>query len=421
MKQMKHTIFQILLLCMSITALQSCNSSRKSAQNSSAQGKEFNLVQLAESNNRFALDLFKQVNPGRENIIYSPYSISNILALVYGGTREQTAAEMAEVLYFPQNHQDLHGAEKKLGESLDSVNFSPGTEMEIANAIWAQENFTFLPGYFELAGKFYGAPLELVDFIPEDRREKSRIQINEWVSGNTRQHIRDLIPPGLLNTNTRMVLTNAIYFNGKWEYPFTKDSTLPSVFHVSREESLNTMFMSQTKTFPYYEDEEVQALSLPYKGERMSMLIILPKNTEGWKIVSRVLDPERLQIVISNMQSEKVRVAIPRFKTEMNLNLRKELVTMGMEEAFSRNADLSGMTGEKNLFISEVIHKAYIEVTEAGTEAAAATAAIVGLKAALEEGPKQFRADHPFIYFLRDDKTGCIIFAGRLVRPSEII
>ena len=260
---------RIFPLCLALNLMLSCNSPRKSAGVRSCHAEEFSVARLAESNNRFAMDLFKQVNPGRENIIYSPYSISNILALVYGGSRERTADEMAEVLYFPENHQDLHRAEKTLGESLDSVNSAPGTELIKANAIWAQENFTFLPGYFELAEKSYGAPLELVDFIQEASREESRIKINNWVSGITRQRIKDLIPQGLLNTNTRMVLTNAIYFNGKWKYPFTKDSTHPSVFHISRDESLKTMFMTQTKTFPYYEDEEVQALSLPYQGERL--------------------------------------------------------------------------------------------------------------------------------------------------------
>jgi serpin B len=176
--------------------------------------------------------------------------------------------------------------------------------------------------------------------------------------------------------------------------------------------------MNQKKYFPYYEDEEVQAISLPYRGERVSMLIILPKKTEGWKLISRILDFERLQVVTTNLESTEIQLALPRFKTELESNLRKDLVSMGMEQAFSKNADLSGMTGEKNLFISEIIHKAFIEVSEAGTEAAAATAAVVGLKSAFPGEPVLFIADHPFIYFLKDEVSGCIIFAGRFVRPS---
>jgi serpin B len=218
-----------------------------------------------------------------------------------------------------------------------------------------------------------------------------------------------------------MVLTNAIYFNGKWMYPFDKSSTSSSIFHVSSGESVKTVFMNQTRTFPYYEDEEVQALSLPYQGGRMSMLVILPKKVEDWKIISRVLDYDRIRLVASGMADTEVQLALPRFRSELRLNLRNELVSMGVEQAFSRDADLSGMTGEKNLFISEIIHKAFIEVTEAGTEAAAATAGIIALKSALSEKPVQFKADHPFIYLLIDEVSGCVIFMGRLVRPSEIV
>ena len=175
---MKYKILQIVPLCLAIIMLMSCKTPSKSSQTQSSREKEFNSAKVAESNNRFALDLFKQINPGRENIIYSPYSISNILALVYGGTHGKTAAEMADVLYFPKNNMSLHGAEMILRESLDSINSMPGTELIMANAIWAQESFTFLPGYFELAETSYGAPLELVDFIQSYKREESRTRIN---------------------------------------------------------------------------------------------------------------------------------------------------------------------------------------------------------------------------------------------------
>jgi len=418
---MIYKLFRLLTSCLVIVLVLSCNTQRKTTNRTAGQDNEFNTAQLTEANNLFALDLFRQVSPERENIICSPFSISQLMALVYGGARTETAREMAGIFYFPENHARLHSAVKKLAESLDSVNFQPGTQLEIANAVWAQENYSFLPTYFDLAENSYRAPLELVDFIQNNSREECRQRINNWVADRTSQRIKNLIRPGVLTSDTRLVLTNAIYFNGKWEHPFKKDFTMPAVFHIHQHESVRTLFMKQTKTFPYYEDDEIQAVSLPYKGGRMSMLIILPRDIEGWSMISRVLTQERLQLLISGLEARKVRVTLPRFKSELQLNLRQELMSMGMERAFSRDADLSGMTGEKDLFISEIIHKAFIEVTEAGTEAAAATAAVIALKSALEEGPAVFRADHPFLYFLRDEATGSIIFAGRLARPSEIL
>ena len=215
-----------------------------------------------------------------------------------------------------------------------------------------------------------------------------------------------------------MVLTNAIYFNGKWRWPFDENLTAPSIFHVSSQESVRTEFMHLNKTLAYYEDEEIQALRLPYRGERLSMTILLPKSVDGWQMISRVLDPERLDRVESQFTDTDVAVSLPKFTFELKLNLKKELSSMGMNLAFERGADFSGMTGEKNLFIDEVIHMAFIEVSESGTEAAAATSAIIGLKSALRENPVIFNADHPFLYMIRDHQTGCIIFMGRLVKPS---
>ncbi|MCK4747998.1 MAG: serpin family protein, partial [Bacteroidales bacterium] len=248
-------------------------------------------------------------------------------------------------------------------------------------------------------------------------REESRKRINRWVEEITREKIRDLIEPGVLDANTRMVLTNAMYFNGQWMWPFDKQLTSPSIFHVSSRESIMTDFMHLKKTLSFYEDEEIQAIKLPYRNERISMTIILPRSVEGWEMISRVLDHERLATVESQFESAEVHVSLPKFKSELMLNLKNELSAMGMSLAFSRDADLSGMSGEKNLFIDEVLHKAFIEVSENGTEAAAATAAVIGLKSALREEPARFNADHPFLYLIRDQQTGCIIFIGRLVKP----
>ncbi len=418
---MRINVSPYILLCLTLVGAGSCNSSRRSAQNPANDDREFGIARLAESNNRFAMDLFKQIHSRSDNIIYSPYSITNIISMIYGGAAGETAAEISNVLYFPKDHRDLHPLAREVWESMDSLNSTGQTELKLANALWAQESFSFLPGYFDLCSEFYNAPIETLDFIQTENREKGRIRINNWISENTNRHINDLIPPGIIDENTRLVLTNAIYFNGKWMYPFNKSASSPSVFHVSQEESLETVYMNQTKVIPYYEDEEVQALSLPYEGGRMSMIVILPKRIEGWNMISSILDYDRIRLLKSKMTDTEVQIKLPRFKSELETNLRRELMAMGMENAFTKDADLSGMTGEQNLFISEIIHKAFIEVTEAGTEAAAASAALLALKSALEEEPVRFTADHPFIYLVWDGNTGNIIFAGRLVRPSEII
>jgi serpin B len=402
------------MICM----LGTCKPKQTATGMFAAQPSKYTIKNLAESNNLFAIDLFKQVQPASENLIFSPYSIGTVLAMVYSGAGGKTAEEMGRVLYLP-SRELLDPVESALRESLVATDTLTGMDFQLANAVWAQEAFSFLPAYLKRVEKYYDAPVSLVDFINAASREKSRIKINRWIEARTRDRIRDLIQPGILDASTRMVLTNAVYFNGNWLYPFDQRSTVASLFHVSKQESTMADFMHQTGTFPYYEDEEIQAVGLPYKDNRMALVIILPRSIEGWKMVSQVLSLERINLVISGMDSREVRLALPRFTSELQINLRKELTSLGMGTVFSRHADLSGMTGEKNLFVDEVIHKAFIEVNERGTEAAAATAAIIGLKSVPRDDPVNFHADHPFLYFLTDRQTGCIIFTGRLVKPSQ--
>jgi serpin B len=404
-----------LLICLG-AVLPGCKSQKPSAD-SSRQGNVFSASDLAESNNHFTIDLFKQIESKSENIVYSPYSISNVLAMTYSGAATETAEQMSEVLYFPPPAK-VEKASWDLKKLILSNDTLPGTEINLANAIWAQKDFDFLPQYLDKIEKWYDAPLTIMDFTRDDSREKSRVEINNWVEENTREKIKDLIGPGVLAANTRMVLTNAIYFNGKWMWPFDKNLTSPSIFHVSSQESVRTEFMHLNKTLPYYEDEEIQAVRFPYRGERLSMTILLPKSIEAWKMISQVLNNDRLDRVESQFTDTELSVSLPKFTLELKLNLKNELSSMGMNLAFERGADFSGMTGEKNLYIDEVIHMAFIEVSENGTEAAAATAAIISLKSALREDPVIFNADHPFLYLIRDHQSGSIIFMGRLVRPS---
>lgn len=400
-----------------IFTLNACKSSKNTTGQAVIQTSEYTIKSLAESNNLFSVELFKQIHSASGNLIFSPYSISTVLAMIYSGSGGKTAEEMSEVFYFPPSKL-LDPVESGMRKSMQEIDSMQGTEFRLTNAIWAQENFNFLPEYLARVEKYYDAPLTLMDFVESSNREKSRQEINYWVEERTNNRIQDLIQPGILDASTRMVLTNAIYFNGNWMFPFDAVATSSSLFHTSKQESIKTDFMHQNRSYPYYEDKEIQALSLPYKNNRMALVVILPRSTEGWRMISQVLSYERINLVISGMETREVQLALPKFKSELQINLRQGLTSLGMGTAFNRDADLSGMTGEKNLYIDEVIHKAFIEVNETGTEAAAATAAIIGLKSSLRDEPVRFNADHPFLYFLLDRQTGCIIFTGRLVKPS---
>ena len=365
---MKIPGLQIIIFLLTIFMLTSCKSHKNTAKNQDIQPSRYNIESLAESNNLFAVDLFKQIHSKSENLICSPYSIGTVLAMVYSGSDGKTAEEMSEVLYFPRQKL-LDPVESGMRESILAADTMQGTDLRLANAIWAQENFRFLPAYLTRVEKYYDAPITLLDFVETSNREESRNKINHWVEEKTNKRIQDLIQPGVLDASTRLVLTNAIYFNGGWMFPFDKAATSPSLFHISKEESIKTDFMHQSRSYPYYEDEEIQAVSLPYKNNRMALMILLPKSIEGWRMISQVVNYERLKLVMAGMATREVQLALPKFKTELQINLKQELSSMGMGSAFSRYADLSGMTGEKNLFVDEVIHKAFIEVNEHGTEA----------------------------------------------------
>jgi serpin B len=414
---MQRTAPKIIVLLLIILLLSACKSHKNTAGEAEIQIPKYPIESLAESNNLFAIDLFSQVQSHSENLIFSPYGIGSVLAMIYTGSGGITAREMSEVLYFPKQEL-IDPVEASLRKSLLATDTMEGTDFRLANAIWAQEDFSFLPSYLHKLDKYYDAQLTLMDFIKQTNREENRKKINLWVEEHTNDRIRDLLQPGVLDADTRLVLTNAIYFNGSWMYPFDMKSTARSMFHVGKLESIETEYMHQTGNFPYYEDEEIQAIALPYKNSRMALLVILPGSIEGWRMVSRIITQERIKLVFSGLVTREVHVALPKFRSAFQINLKQDLTGLGMGTAFTWQADLSGMTGEKNLFVDEVIHKAFIEVNEQGTEAAAATAAVIGLKSSLREEPVRFTADHPFIYFLIDRQTDCIIFTGRLVKPS---
>jgi serpin B len=367
---------------------------------------------VINANNQFALDLYLKLEDEESNIFFSPYSISVALAMTYEGARGKTAEEMQSVFYFPEDENIRRSSFAKIYNLVNKKNKK--YELHTANALWAQKDYKFLDEYINAIKKYYVGKVTNVDFAKAT--ENARLTINKWVEEQTNNKIKDLIPPGVLNALTRLVLTNAIYFKGLWVKQFDKKETREEDFKVSPEKTVKVDMMSMTgEEFNYYETEELQIIELLYEGEDLSMLIILPKENY-LKSLEESLSLEKLAELRNSLSEQQVDVYIPKFKFETKYFMVKTLKEMGMPTAFSMDADFSGMDSTKDLFIANVIHQAFIDVNEEGTEAAAATGVVMELKAAM---PTVFRADHPFIFMIQERETNNILFLGRVIDPSQ--
>jgi len=378
------------------------------------------LVRLVEGNSAFAFDLYQALKDEEGNLFYSPYSISVALAMTYAGARGETEQQMAEALRFLLSQEDIHPAFNSLdillgqrGEGAEGKD-EEGFRLNIVNAIWGQKDYAFLDEFLDVLAENYGAGLRLVDFINET--EKSRITINDWVSEQTEGRIEDLIPQGVISILTRLVLTNAIYFNAAWEYPFEEDATYNGPFYLLDGGEVTVPMMRQTESFGYTEGDGYQAVELPYDGRELSMVILLPEEGQ-FEAFEGSLDADLVNTILANLESNEVALTMPKFEFESEFGLKDTLAAMGMPIAFTDAADFSSMTGVQDLHIAEVIHKAFVSVDEAGTEAAAATAVIMDLTAMPAE-PVEVTLDHPFIFLIRDIETGTILFVGRVVNPG---
>jgi serpin B len=377
---------------------------------------DYEIVMLAQGNNAFALDLYKELKSNRENLFFSPFSISVALGMTYAGAREKTAQQMADVLNFKMHQRRLHRVFKALLDSLQDPQGSEAFQLEIANSLWIQVNYQLLDSYLDIIEENYGESCFLVDF---KEREKARQRINEWIETHTNGIIQDLIGEGTLHPDTLLVLTNAIYFKGFWQFPFkTEKTTLTDFFLLSGEQAKVPM-MSQKRRFRYFDTDLFQLLELPYIGNQLVMDILLPRTKTGIKELEEILDLDQVNAWLSSLVFMEVDVFIPRFKLMTKFDLSKILEHMGIVDAFSStNADFKGMTKERELKIDKVIHQAYVDVNEIGTEAAAATGvemAVLGPPLAIPE----FRADHPFIFLIRDTQTNSILFLGRVMDPRD--
>jgi len=428
MKNFKNSLFILVLLILVIfttSGLTSCgfdtlernndNSALKAGQDRKIDSAPA-VNSVVNASNQFAFDLYSALKGEEGNIFFSPYSLSIAMAMAYEGARGQSAKEIKQVFYYPE---DIEILRQGYAETINQINKKDKKyELHTANALWAQKNYPFLPEYFKTVEKYYGGKVTNVDFVRDT--ENSRLMINKWVEEQTNNRIKDLLPQGVITPLTRLVLTNAIYFKGNWETQFPKQNTKEADFKISDDKKVRVplMFIRERK-FNYTENENLQLLELPYAGNELSMLVLLPRNKLSE--LEPYLKPDKIQDLMKDMRQEEVDVYLPRFKFETKYLMGGEkgiLGRMGMPTAFSEmRADFSGMTGRPDLYITEVVHQAFVEVNEEGTEAAAATGIIMGAKAVLIK--QVFRADHPFIFFILEKRTGTILFFGRVMDPTK--
>nr|XP_058932611.1 leukocyte elastase inhibitor isoform X1 [Kogia breviceps] len=378
------------------------------------------MEQLSAANTRFALDLFRTLNESDPagNIFVSPFSISSALAMIFLGARGSTTAQMSKALYF-KGLEEIHSTFQSLNADINKHG-APYT-LKLANRLFGEKSYDFLPEFLASIQKMYGAELASVDFL--QATEDARKAINEWVKGQTEGKIPELLASDAVDSTTKLVLVNAIYFKGKWQEKFRMEATKDAPFRLNKKDTKTVKMMYQKKKFPfgYIKDLQCRVLELPYQGEDLSMVILLPDDIQdestGLRKIEQQLTLEKLREWTrpENLELLEVSVQLPRFTLEESYELRAPLARLGMEELFNSKADLSGMSGARDLSISKVVHKSFVDVNEEGTEAAAATAGIAVFTALMPE--EAFTADHPFIFFIRHNPSANILFLGRLSSP----
>lgn len=367
---------------------------------------------VVDANNHFATDLYNRYKTKDGNIFFSPYSIESALSMTYEGAKGETAKEIQNVLHLPNNIETVHTGFTNINTEINAKG-KPYT-ISVANALWTQKGFPFLPEYLNTVDKYYSGKATNLDFAKQN--EKSRTIINDWVASKTNNRIKNIISS--LSTDTRLVLTNAVYFKADWASKFESSGTFPSDFTTNQNKIIQASMMNQKSMYNYGENKDLQILEMPYVGGDISMLVLLPKN--NILDIEKILTTENINSWKKGMVEQKVELSLPKFKFEAEYQMGKDLSEMGMPTAFNESkADFSGMTTADSLYISQVIHKSFIEVAEYGTEAAAATTIIASTTSMPQpEQVKYFRADHPFVFIIQQKGTGNILFMGRLSNPK---
>jgi serpin B len=402
---MKRILFGLLAL---LVSLMGCTPTEKASSADQAA--------VIKGNNEFALNLYARLAEQDGNLFFSPLGISTALAMTSAGARGETLEQMTATLHFPdQDH--LHPANAALLAQVHAEAAKQVYELRTANALWIQKGFPFRKDFLSLNHANYRAGLKEVDY--RRATEQARRTINDWVEKETNDKIKELLKPGVLDATTCLVLTNAIYFKGSWATQFDPKLTFPQPFHLGTGKDVKAPLMHQEGNFGYLDGGDFQAVELPYTGKDLTMVVLLPKKVDGLAAFEKTLTQARLTKWLGKLRSEKIGVFLPKFKMTAEFSLKEVLSEMGMPLAFDQNkADLSGMADIRGpLYLSAVVHKAFVDVNEEGTEAAAATAAVVVARAVGGPRPPIFRADHPFVFLIRDARSGSILFLGRVTNP----
>ena len=385
------------------------------------------LTDLVRGNNAFAFDLYRALSNSEGNLFYSPFSISQALAMTSAGARGKTLSQMADTLQHRLPQSSLHPAFNALDRTLASRGQEPGGtpsdageggqyfQLNIANAVWGQGGYHFLPDFLDVLAENYGAGMMAVDFVGAP--DESRVRINDWVVDETAGKIKDLLLPGVIDSSTRLVLTNAIYFNTSWHWPFSPSSTQLRPFHLAGGSTVRVPMMTETyRGYGYARGDGYQVVDVPYSWGEMSMTILLP-DEGALEEFEGSLDSEMLNQIIDDLETDYVTLTMPLFEFESEFSLSETLAGMGMPDAFGGGADFSGLTGSRDLWISEVLHKAFVSVDEKGTEAAAATG-VAMLMSGPGKDPIAVTVDRPFIFLIRDIGTVTVLFLGRVSNPD---
>lgn len=381
-----------------------------------------NETSFNEAVNDFSFDFFKKIYDDKENtgnLFYSPYSVFSALAMVYEGAKGDTAIEMEDVLSIEQDNESFHEYMKSL---YNNLNYNDKYDISTANALWPDVGFNLIDDYVSVIESYYGGNAEEVEYAYP---KKAAETINNWVENQTNNLIEDLVPPDIIDpVLTKLILTNAIYFKGIWKIQFDEANTTLKNFTLLNNEKIevDTMKLVDTENrFNYTETEDLQILELPYKGDEISMIIILPgKNSDVSDIVDSI-NKETYNNWIKSMTKKECDIYLPKFEFKTSYSLKDYLNDLGMEKAFSTKADFSDISNEGQLFLSHVLHKAFVKVNEEGTEAAAATAAAMKLTAfpGEEDTRKTFDCDHPFLFTIHHKKTDTVLFMGEVKNPTE--
>lgn len=374
-----------------------------------------NAQQPSESVSKFAFDLYKYTaNNPNENIVFAPFSLAPAFGMVGIGAKAETAKQLSQVFHAPMEQPSFHRGMGKLQNRIqkDAQN---GVNICITNRIWMEETFKVNCKYKRSLQKSYRAKVALTSFISEP--EPSRIKINKAIEADTKNYIKDLLPGGSVTDLTRLVLTNAIYFKGEWEKGFNPKRTSQRGFRLSSGKNIECPTMFVEDSMRYFTSDSHDAIELNYKGKKIAMLILLPNERMPMAEFEKELNIDIYNRTLANLKTKKVAVLLPKFKIETGLSLKNTLSEMGMPIAFSDAADLSGITGKTDLKISDAFHKAYIEVTEEGTTAAAATAVVVAIKSIARK--TEFIANRPFIFILKHNGSNTILFMGKVENPNK--